>query len=301
MPHILCAGIAVLDELFRVEEFPLPDCKVEADAFITVGGGCAANAAVAIARLGGIAQLAAPLGGPAGEDTVGDRIVAGLESEGVDCTACVRTPGGRSAVSAIFVNARGDRSIATFRDHRLNTVLPSEPERVVAGVDAVLADNRFADFVLPICQAALRRGIPVVIDADKTIAETHAVYRAGSHVIFSGECLRATARTDNLAAGLAHMARLTDAFLAVTDGPCPVLWLDGEAVRTTPVFAIEAIDTLAAGDVFHGAFTLALAEGRPIEPALRFAAAAAGIKCTRFGGSTAAPRRDEVDAWLAKG
>jgi sulfofructose kinase len=60
MPHILCAGIAVLDEVFRVREFPLPDNKVEASDFITVGGGCAANAAVAIARLGGKVTFAAP-------------------------------------------------------------------------------------------------------------------------------------------------------------------------------------------------------------------------------------------------
>src|SRR5580658_3315737 len=99
MPHILCAGIAVLDEVFRVEEFPPPDSKVEASEFITIGGGCAANAAVAIARLGGKVRFAAPLGGPAGEDAIGDRLVAGLESEGVDCAGCVRTRGARSSVS----------------------------------------------------------------------------------------------------------------------------------------------------------------------------------------------------------
>jgi sugar/nucleoside kinase (ribokinase family) len=64
------------------------------------------------------------------------------------------------------------------------------------------------------------------------------------------------------------------------------------------VFRIAAVDTLAAGDVFHGAFTLALLEGRDSVDALRFAAAAAAVKCTRFGGSAAAPRRAEVDALL---
>jgi len=301
MPHILCAGIAVLDEVFRVKEFPLPDTKVEASEFITIGGGCAANPAVAIARLGSKVRFAAPLGGPVGEDAAGDRLVAGLEIERVDCAGCVRVTGGRTSVSAIFVDARGDRTIATFRDHRLDAVLPDNPDGLVAGVDAVLVDNRFVDFVLPICRAALRRGIPVVIDADKPTADTHPVFRAGSHVIFSGECLRATARTDDLAAGLGRMAQFTDAFLAVTDGPRPVLWRDGNTIRRTPVFAIEAVDTLGAGDVFHGAFAVALVEGSAVEPALRFAAAAAGLKCARFGGSTAAPRRAEVEAWLAKG
>jgi sulfofructose kinase len=86
----------------------------------------------------------------------------------------------------------------------------------------------------------------------------------------------------------------------VTDGPRPIVWRDRKGIRRTPVFAVEAVDTLAAGDVFHGAFTLALVEGCAIEPAFRFAAAAAGIKCARFGGSAAAPWRAEVEALLAK-
>jgi sulfofructose kinase len=77
------------------------------------------------------------------------------------------------------------------------------------------------------------------------------------------------------------------------------LWREGEAIRVMPVFEMAAIDTLAAGDVFHGAFTVTLAEGRGIGEAMRFAAAAAGLKCTRFGGATGAPRRDEVEALLA--
>src|SRR5262249_36233626 len=70
-PRILCAGIIVLDEVFRVDEFPQPDGKVQAQGFFVVNGGCAANAAVAIARLGGHAALAGPMGGPAGEDEIG--------------------------------------------------------------------------------------------------------------------------------------------------------------------------------------------------------------------------------------
>src|SRR5215468_6048200 len=113
MANILCAGIAVLDEVFRVREFPMSDAKVEASEFITIGGGCAANAAIAIVRLGGKVRFAAPLGGPAGSDAIGDRLVEGLQREGVDCSGCVRVPGARTSVSAIFIDVRGDRTIAT--------------------------------------------------------------------------------------------------------------------------------------------------------------------------------------------
>ena len=96
------------------------------------------------------------------------------------------------------------------------------------------------------------------------------------------------------------MAPRTEAFLAVSDGPGPVRYLADGAVRTMPVFKFEAIDTLAAGDVFHAGIALALAEGRDAVAAMRFGAAAAGLKCTRFGGSMGAPKRDEVEAFLAR-
>jgi sulfofructose kinase len=122
--------------------------------------------------------------------------------------------------------------------------------------------------------------------------------RIATHVVFSGECLRATTGTDDLAAALALVARATPSFLAVTDGPRDVLWREGEALRRSPTFPVAAVDTLGAGDVFHGAFTLALAEGADMTTVIRFAAAAAGLKCARLGGSAAAPRRAEVEALL---
>src|SRR5215470_10061965 len=83
--RILCAGVIVLDEIFRIEEFPRPDGKVQANDFFVVNGGCAANASVAVARLGGRALLAAPMGGPKGVDVNGDRVLRALRREHVDC------------------------------------------------------------------------------------------------------------------------------------------------------------------------------------------------------------------------
>jgi sugar/nucleoside kinase (ribokinase family) len=300
-PRILCTGIAVLDEVFRVDEFPPPDGKAMATEFVAVGGGCAANAAVAIARLGGEASYAGPLGGPAGQEPISDRILAGLVAEGVDCSGCVRLDGVTSALSAIFVNARGARTIATYRDHRLDAVTPRDAAALAAGADAVLADNRFPTFSLPICRAALRRGVPVALDADKPADPRDPLFAACSHIVFSSEALRATMGVDDPGAALLKFGEATNAFLAVTNGADPVLWRDhDDSIRELPVFRIAAVDTLAAGDIFHGAFTLALLEGRDTTDALRFAAAAAGVKCGRFGGSAAAPNRAEVDALLGK-
>src|SRR5437667_880115 len=164
---ILCAGIIVVDEVFRVDRLPQPDAKTQAESFFIVNGGCAANAAVAVARLGGRAALAGPLGGPPGEDGNGDRVLAALAREQVDCSGCQRIPGMATALSAIFIDARGDRMIVTYRDARIAATTPDDPAGLVACADALLADNRFPDFVRPICAAARQHGMTVVLDAHR--------------------------------------------------------------------------------------------------------------------------------------
>ena len=297
-PTILCAGIAVQDIVFRVAQFPLPGGKCMTNEFMIVSGGCAVNAAIAVARLGGRAHYTGPLGDMA--DTVSNQLMDQMGREGIGTAGVVRVAGATAPVSGIMIDSTGERMIATYRDKRIETARAPDPDRLVANVSLLLADNRFPDYVRPICEAARRRGIPVVLDADRPTVEDDPLFSIPTHVIFSSECLRATTGLDDLTAGLTRMMSRTSAFLAVSDGPGAVLYIANGSVRTMPVFKVDAIDTLAAGDVFHAGIALALAEGRDEVAAMRFGAAAAGLKCTRFGGSMGAPRRDEVEAFLAQ-
>lgn len=298
-PRILCAGIAVEDHIYQLARFPVPGTKTRAQEFAIAGGGCAANGAVALARLGGEALLASPLGGPAGEDVIGDRILARLAAERVDCSAVVRVAGATSPISAILLDASGERLIVNHRDERLSTARVADPRQLVKACDAVLVDNRFVDFVLPLCHAARARGIPVVLDGDRPTQATDDMLNACSHIVFAAEGLRATAGCDDLGVALSAVAARTKAFLAVTDGAQGVLWLDRGGLRHMPAYAVNTVDTLGAGDVFHGAFVLAIAEGQGEVAALAFATAAAAVKCTRFGGIAGAPTRAEVDGFAA--
>jgi sulfofructose kinase len=292
--RILCAGMGVLDEVFRVNEFPPPDGKIEALAFVEIGGGNSANAAITVARLGGQATYAGPLG----DDIAGTRILENLTREKVTLRGCVRIPGLSSARSAIFVNARGERSIVTHRSSELSSVVPADSTSLVADADGVLIDNRMSAFGRPVGAAARARGLPVVLDADKATTPADPLLTVATHVIFSSECLRQTVGSDDLADGVARIAAATGRFVATTDGPNDVIWCEDGKLFRMPVFKITAVDTLAAGDVFHGAFTLAMVEGVPVPQALRFAAATAGLKCLRFGGSATIPTRSEVEAFL---
>ena len=297
-PTVLCAGIAVQDLVFGVSEFPPPGGKRMTDRLRIVSGGCAVNAAIAIARLGGRARYSGPLGDAS--DAVSSQLVTDMTREGIDTSAVVRVPGETAPVSGIMVDAAGERMIVTYRDPRIETAASPAAGALVRDIDLLLADNRFPGYVRPICEAARARGIPVVLDADRPTVEADELFRIASHVVFSGECLRATTGLDDLAAGLQKIAPRTDAFVAVSDGPSSIRYMNDGAVQSLPVFKVDTVDTLAAGDVFHAGIALALAEGRDIVAAMRFGAAAAGLKCTRFGGSMGAPTRAEVDAFLAR-
>lgn len=295
-PKILCAGIAVQDIVMRVETFPPPGAKVAASEFIITGGGCAANAALAVARLNGRAAFAGPLGGR--NDAVSERILADLVAEGVDCSGVTRVDDGTASVSLILLDAAGEKTIATRRGKGLGQTLPTDAAALAADADAVLVDNRFPEFVTAVCRAAQARKVPVVIDLDLATKPDDGLLKLGTHVIASSEALRATMGFGEPATGLRALAQHLKSFLAVTDGPNGVYWLDADNLRHMPAFKVAAIDTLGAGDTFHAAFTLAIAEGRDIAAALRFASAAAALKCTTFGGAAGSPRRAEVDEFL---
>jgi sulfofructose kinase len=297
-PAVLCAGIAVQDIVFRVAQFPPPGGKCMTDEFAIVTGGCAVNAAIAVARLGGRAHFSGPLGDAT--DTISNQLMEQMAREGVGTAGVVRVAGATAPVSGIMIDRTGERMIATYRDPRIEGARPADPKALVEDMSLVLADNRFPDYVRPICAAARQRSIPVVLDADRPTIEDDPLFAIPTHIVFSSECLRETTGLDDLAEGLKRMAARSQAFLAVSDGAGPIRYLTGGSVRTVPVFKVEAIDTLAAGDVFHAGIALALAEGRDVVAAMRFGAAAAGIKCTRFGGSMGSPKRDEVEAFLAR-
>jgi sugar/nucleoside kinase (ribokinase family) len=288
----------VQDIVFRVDAFPPPGGKAMTDQMMIVSGGCAVNAAIAVARLGGRAQYSGPLGDE--KDNSSNQLIAAMRNEGIDTTGIVRVADAAIPVSGIMIDAAGERIIVTYRDRRIEAARPADPDTLVSGAAILLADNRFPEFVRPICEAARRRGIKVVLDADRPTREDDPLFGIATHIVFSSECLRQTTGETDLSVALQRMMPFTQAFLAVSDGPNPVRYIADGAVRAMPVFRVDAIDTLAAGDVFHAGFALALAEGCDELAALRFGAAAAGLKCTRFGGSMGAPLRAEVEALLER-
>ncbi len=290
MKRVLCVGHAVEDHVFRVPALPREAIKHQATSFAVVGGGPAANAAVAIARLGGAALLAARVGA----DGVGASIVKDLESEGVDCRLVTAFPGGQSSVSAVMVDEAGRRMLVNYLDANLPRDARWLTAAFPADAEVVLADTRWPEGARAALMEARARAIPGVLDADNPAPEDADVLAAASHLAFSAEGLRRFTGEADLATGLRAAARRFGVWCCVTDGADGALIASQGAVTRTPAPRVEAVDTLAAGDVWHGAFALALAETGDEAHAAAFACAAAALKCTRPGGRAGAPTRQEL-------
>lgn len=280
----------------RVETFPRAGEKVTASEFLITSGGQAGNAAVAVARLGAVTSYIGALGDE--NDDVANTIIKTFAGENIDVSGAIRVPGARSSASLILIDASGEKMIATRRNQGLAEAAPKDARAAVENLDAVLLDNRYVNISMPICEAAKARGIPRVLDLDKPAPPNDPLVQGCTHVIASADAMRESTGLKDHAAALKKYGETYKGFLAVTDGPDGVYWLDGGTVRHQPAFKVAAVDTLGAGDTFHGAFAYRLAETGDEIDAMRFAAAAAAIKCTRFGGLMGAATRAEVEAFL---
>ncbi len=289
MSSVCAVGLAVADLVLGADRLPTGPGKHFARSGRLVGGGPAANAAVTVARLGGSARFV----GRVGDDPLGSLIIGDLADEGVDTDGVETVADVGSPVSAVLVTADGDRTIINHTDARL---FDAPPDRLPAA-DAYLADVRWPTGAEAAMAAARDRGVAGVLDLDRTdgrLPET--AITTASHVVAAIDALG----TEEPERALAELADRTAAWVAVTVGADGVLWLEaGEIRRLTPP-AVDVVDTLGAGDVFHGAFALALAEGREAAAAARFATAAAAIKCTRPGGRAGIPTRGDVDELEAR-
>jgi sulfofructose kinase len=296
-PRILCIGMPVRDLTFRVSGVPARGSKENATHYEEICGGNALNAAIGIVRLGGRASICGPMGDV--RDTSDRYILDKLAHEGIETKHVVRMPGLVTPISAIMIDPSGERTIVTFRDPELWKVQLPPIETLLDDCAAILTESRCAEFCTELCAEAVRRGIPVIVDVDRAMSLREGLLNASSHLVFSSEPLQETADIADDAKALHKIAKLTRSFLAGTRGPQGTIWLDeNQTIQETPAFPVHTVDTLGAGDVFHGAFALAITEKQELRQALRFASAAAALKCTRFGGAFAAPQRTEVEALL---
>ena len=291
---VVCVGITVRDIIFSVESLPSGPGKTHATERREVGGGPAANAAVAVSRLGGAARFVGPLG----DDPLGEELIEELSELDVDTSRARSVSGARSPLSTVVVDPNGERTIVNHTDRRLFEEAEPVIDGDLDGADAVLVDVRWLRGAVTALDWARDRGIPGIVDFDIGADVSRPFLEKASHVVFSSDAVRRTAGKSELETSLLEVSRQTGAWIAVTDGSRGTFWLDGGVVQHSPAFDVEVVDTTGAGDIYHGVFALALAEARSEKEAIELSSAAAAISCTRFGGRSGIPLRDELEAFL---
>ncbi|WP_145573519.1 sugar kinase [Yersinia alsatica] len=294
MTRIACVGITVQDRLYYLAELPDGGGKYIAHDYREIGGGPAATAAVAAARLGAQVDFI----GRVGDDATGNALLAELESYGVNTALSRRYANARSSQSAILVDNYGERIIINHP----SPDLPDDAQWLTkidfSHYDVVLADVRWHQGVLTAFTLARQAGVTTLLDADVTPQDIRPLVALADHAAFSEPgLLRMTGENDTDMA-LLLAANDTNGHVYVTRGQKGCYWLEGGQQQHQPGFEVDVVDTTGAGDVFHGALAVALGQKSTIALAVRYANAVAALKCTRPGGRAGIPDCDQTDSFL---
>ena len=297
--RIICVGHTAFDRVFMVDRVASPPAKIAARAYFELGGGMAANAAVAIARLGATAEF----WGPAGDDAIAEAMAADFARHAVDARYMHRVAARTSSHSVILVDAAGERLIIGLRGDVLRDEGAWLPFDRLHGAGALLADVRWPHGSRLALAAARRAGIPTILDGDTAERETlRTLVAEVDFAVFSEPGFAAFDGGTPLL-GLQEALRLGARAAVVTRGERGCEWLSTAApdqLHHMPAFKTDAVDTTGAGDTFHGAFAVRIAEGAPLGEAIRFASAAASLKVKRQG-ARSMPSRPEVLQLLGSG
>lgn len=291
-PGVVVVGSANADLHLGVLGLPAPGDTVLAGDARWLPGGKGANQATAAARLGAAVSFIAAVG----DDPAAAVALGGLAEDGVDIGAVRTVAGSPSGVAVVCVDAQGENVVlvAPGANHRLDAGDVRVPEGTKAVLVSLEIPTGVAERALVMAKAAGALAVLNTAPADECRPELLDV----ADVIVANEGEAAA-----LAAGgtLVDLARSASATVIATAGPAGVraATATGEELHE-PALPADVIDTVGAGDCFAAAVTVALAEGAPLDAALRFATAAATLKVGRVG-ARSSPRRDEVEALLAAG
>jgi ribokinase len=300
--RVTVLGSCNTDMVVRLPHLPVPGETVLGGTFAMVQGGKGANQAVAAARAGGTVAFI----GRVGDDAFGVQARAALGNEEIDMQFLATDPGFPSGVALIVVDARGENSIAVAPGANGN-VTPEDVRRaqaVIASSDILVAQLEVPlESIRAAILIAASAGVPIVLNPAPALPLDDGLLRnVGIITPNEHEAALLTGAAVGDDAGVMHAAeairRRGVGTVIVTLGARGVYFTDGTQKEWIPSFPVNAVDTTAAGDVFTGAFAVALAERQPPLEACRFACAAAAISVTRPGAQPSAPRRAEIDALL---
>jgi ribokinase len=304
MKHIVVIGSSNTDMIIRVPRIPAPGETILGGEFFTAAGGKGANQAVGAARAGGRVKFVARVG----NDMFGERAVAALKRDGIDVRHVRRDDRAASGAALIFVASNGENSIAVAggANAKLSTADVRRAAGAIAGAAALVMqlETPLASVQLA-ARLAVKAGVPVILNPAPaqplpsallklvtilTPNETEAGLLTQSKVNSPASAAKACAKLRARGVGT----------VILTMGARGAFVSEASGSRLIPGFKVKAVDTTAAGDIFNGTLSVALAEGKMLDDAIRFANAAAALSVTRLGAQPSAPQRAEIERFLRR-
>jgi sulfofructose kinase len=294
--QVIGLGQACIDYLGRVPCFPKENEKVELLELAVQCGGPASTAMVTLARLG----IRVSFIGVVSDDPFGSKIRENLIQQGVDIACLKIRPGCTSQFAFIAVSAEtGNRTIFWTR----GSIPPLRAEEIdlkgFASARILHLDGLMLDASLQAADQAKRLGLTVVLDAG-TIRKGSRELVSHVEVLIASECFAAGMTGQSMIdeGSLHKLRKMGPRDVVITMGAKGSIGLGKDGpIRQAP-FPVNAVDTTGAGDVYHGAYIYGLLKGWPMGECMRFASAAAAIKCLKIGAQAGIPRLRDVEAFL---
>jgi ribokinase len=300
---IVVLGSSNTDMVIRTPRIPRPGETVLGGEFFMAPGGKGANQAVAAARAGGDVYFIAKVG----DDVFGRQCVDGFINDGIHVERIVRDRDVPSGVALIIVGPDGENciAVASGANARLGVADVRQAKADIASADIVLVQLESPlETVLEAAKLASSAGVPVVLNPAPARALSDDILKRVTYL--TPNETEAEILTGITLIKKSDLARAADVLLAkgmkavlITLGAKGVYVATKEKREIVPAFKVIPVDTTAAGDAFNGALAVALAEGRPLLEAARFANAAAALATTKMGAQPSLASRENIEKLLA--
>ncbi len=299
---IVVVGSSNTDMIIKVPHVPMPGETIIGGTFSTAAGGKGANQAVAAARAGGDVTFVARVG----EDMFGRKAKDGFVKDNINVDNVLSDKDAPSGVALIFVGEDGENSIAVASGANAN-LSPSDVESAADAISSadilIMQLETPLETVLKAATIASEKGVKVILNpapacelSDDILSHVSILTPNESEAeLLTG--IKVKSEKDAAAAADALMAKGIEVVI-VTMGAKGAFVVTADSKELVSGFSVKAVDATAAGDVFNGTLAVAMAEGKPLKDAVKFANAAAALSVTKLGAQPSAPTRQEIEKFL---
>jgi ribokinase len=296
-PEIIGVGLAVLDHLMIVPEFPSREGVISSTQYEVHGGGMVSTALVAAARLGGSTEF----WGRVGDDEYGETIIKELKQYGVGTNQIYVVANGRTGVCFVLVKAgTGERSFVIHRQKNLHVDLKTLNLERIKKAKVLLIDASWPEAAHKAAHFAKAHGVPVICDVHDPTQPSLDLLALSDYAVVPRHLADVLAPKGDYASALHDLKSRGVKVPIITLGKDGCTYLFQGRVYKHPSFPVKVLDTTGAGDCFHGAFCFGLSRNLELPQSVTFASAVAALSTTKLGGRAGIPTYQETIAFMQR-